>query len=303
MRLDRKLTQNAINTTIFMTSVIGTGLIWGVGYAQFTFQPEELYTQLLMVTCTVGLCSGGVVAFIPNLWLALGFNASIMVPGIISLIIFTNNYPLGVLFSLFFIYMIFMAHRQNKEYWTALDNEYLLEQKTKELRKLSNRDGLTGLYNRRYFDRTFSHEWKQAIRNQTPITVLMCDIDHFKTVNDRYGHAAGDEYLKMLTQILQQIFRRETDIVSRYGGEEFIILIINEPLESVKKLAEKARASVEIATLELENQSIRTTISLGLAHTSPEPDMEKEKFIAIADQSLYMAKEQGRNQICISPSE
>lgn len=297
MAVDRYLPQNWINTAVFFTSVILNALIWGIGYAKFTLQPEEIYVQYLIVTCTVGLCAGGVVTFIPCLWLAWGFNVCIMVPGIISLMIFTNNYSLGFLFILFFLFMVFMAYRQNNEYWTALDNEYLLEKKSRELELLSNQDGLTGLYNRRYFDQTFFYEWKQAIRNKTSITVLMCDVDHFKRINDQYGHIAGDEYLKQITQILQQVFRRDTDFVSRYGGEEFVVLILDNSMDTIMNLAEKVRGLVESSPLEFEEKTIRTTISLGIANMIPKPGMTKETLISKADKALYSAKEQGRNQV------
>lgn len=303
MWLDRRLPQNRANTAIFLTSVILTALIWGIGYAKFSFQQEELYTQMLMVTCTIGLCSGGVVAFIPFLPLSLGFNACIMVPGIISLLVFGNNYPLGFLFILFFIYMVFMAYRQNHEYWTALDNESLLEQKTEELKRLSNRDGLTGLYNRRYFDRAFSYEWKRAVRKNTPIVILICDVDHFKNVNDQYGHMAGDECLRMISGFLERIFRRETDVVARYGGEEFVILMPDERIETARDQAEKARQLVESTPIKVEGHSILTTISIGLANMVPGPDMEKEQLLSRADEALYMAKSQGRNRICINLSD
>jgi len=297
--LDRKLVQNRANTITFMTSVLLTPMVWGIGYAIFTIQQEELYTQILMVTCTIGLCSGGVVAFIPSLRLSLGFNACIMLPGIVSLLIFTNNYPLGFLFILFFIYMIFMAYRQNNEYWTALNNEALLEQKTEALKKISNRDGLTGLYNRRYFDQAFSYEWERSIRQKTSVAILICDVDYFKKINDQYGHIAGDEYLKMISGFLEQIFRRKTDIVARYGGEEFVILMPEITIETAKNQAEKVREFFELNSLEFEGQTIHTTISVGLANIVPEPDMEKELLLSKADSALYMAKSQGRNQVCI----
>jgi diguanylate cyclase (GGDEF)-like protein len=223
-----------------------------------------------------------------------------MVPGMISLLVFTNNYPLGFLFILFFIYMIFMAYRQNNEYWTALNNESLLEKKTETLKKLSNRDDLTGLYNRRYFNQAFSYEWKRAIRKNTSVVILICDVDYFKKVNDQYGHIAGDEYLKMTTSFLQQVFRRDTDIVARYGGEEFVILMPEETIEAARNQAEKVRQLVEFNPLEFGGHSILTTISIGLANMVPEPDLEKELLLSKADKALYMAKTKGRNRVCIN---
>lgn len=298
MSIDRRLPQNRTNRTVFVCSVIATALIWGLGYGWFTWQEAEPSTQILMVVCTVGLCSGGVVAFIPNLWLSLGFNFCIMLPGVYAHMALSPNIPLGLLFILFFIYMIFMALRQNKEYWTALDNEALLEEKTRQLKRLSNRDGLTGLYNRRYFDKAFSYEWKRALRKPEPVSVVICDVDYFKKVNDQYGHLAGDEFLKRIAGHLQAVFKRETDIVARYGGEEFVVLVPGEPLESVRGQAERVRQTVEQDTLVFEGHTITATISLGLACCVPEPDMARQVLLADADRALYMAKNQGRNRIC-----
>lgn len=303
MTLDRYLPKNQLNTIVFITSIILTSLIWGVAFAKFTFQEAELYTQLLLVTCTIGLCAGGVVAYIPCLWLSLIFNACIMLPGTMSLLFFSGNPSLGFLFLLFFLYMIAMAKRQSNEYWTALDNEYLLEQKTKTLKRLSYRDGLTGLYNRRYFDRALAYEWKRAIRQNTSVGVLICDLDFFKNINDQYGHLAGDEYLKMAAGLLEQVFRRETDVVARYGGEEFVVLMPEETLETAKSLSETTRQTIAINTLEFENQSISTTISMGLSMMTPGPGMDIEILLSEADKALYKAKSEGRNRLCLNQGQ
>lgn len=290
MALDRYMPQTPFNTGVFITSVILTALFWGIGAGRFMGQPEALSTQILMVVCTIGLCSGGVVAFIPYIWLAIGFNASILTPPTVVMLTVTGHFSLGVLFLLFFTYMLFMTIRQNKEYWDALENEYLLK-------RLSNRDGLTGLFNRRYFDKTFYLEWKRAVRTRTRITILICDIDYFKGINDRYGHLAGDEYLKATARRLEKIFQRETDVVARYGGEEFVILMPGDSLENALSMAEKARQDALNTPLDFEETIIRATISFGVGSVMPKPDMEKETLLARADKALYAAKKNGRNRV------
>jgi diguanylate cyclase (GGDEF)-like protein len=228
--------------------------------------------------------------------LAIAFNLFIMGPGI-AVMLMDLNLPLCILFCLFFMYMIFMAIRGNNEYWSALENEFLLEEKTKDLEKISQKDGLTGLYNRRYFDTAFELEWRRGVRNRNSIALMICDIDKFKQVNDTFGHLAGDEYLKLTARVLHQVFQREADMVARYGGEEFVAIMPESSLEDAAALAERVRKKMADATLKFGDHSIRATVSLGVAMCIPELSGEKKRLIAMADTALYQAKKNGRNQV------
>jgi diguanylate cyclase (GGDEF)-like protein len=287
------------SVNIFLGSILLSGLIWGVGFAKFFLQEGEANFHLLMTICTMGICSGGVVAYTPLLWLAIAFNLLMLGPGIVLMLINQVNLPLNALFVMYSIYMAFMASRANNEYWTALENEDLLEEKTKYLERISQKDGLTGLYNRRYFDAAFDLEWKRGRRSQTPIAMILCDIDEFKQVNDTFGHLAGDEYLKLIARILNQVFQRDTDMVARFGGDEFVAILSEESLENAVTLAEKVREAVAGSILEFESHTIRTTVSLGVAIMTPQLSREKAVLIASADTALYAAKEKGRNQVSI----
>ncbi len=282
---------------IFIGSIVLSGLIWGVGFAKFILQEGEQNFHLIMTICTMGICSGGVVAYTPLLWLSIAFNFLMLGPGIVLMLVNQVNLPLVDLFAMYSIYMAFMANRANNEYWVALENESLLEEKTKDLEKISQRDGLTGLYNRRYFDLAFELEWRRGIRKQTPIVMMICDIDGFKQVNDTFGHLAGDEYLKLTAGILDQVFQRESDIVARYGGDEFVALMPEESLENGADLAERVRKKIAAATLEFDAHSIRAALSLGVAAITPQSSGEKELLIARADTALYAAKKNGRNRV------
>jgi len=192
---------------------------------------------------------------------------------------------------------VFMVFRGNQEYWDALENEFLLEAKTKDLERISQKDGLTGLYNRRYFDTAFELEWKRGIRNQTGITMMIFDIDHFKQVNDTFGHLAGDKYLKLTARLLNQVFQRETDMVARYGGEEFVVLLSESTLENALDLAERVREKMVDSVLAFEAHFIRATVSIGVAKLIPQTSGERTILISMADSALYAAKENGRNQV------
>jgi diguanylate cyclase (GGDEF)-like protein len=287
---------------IFIGSILLSGLIWGVGFAKFFIQEGEPNFHLLMTICTMGICSGGVVAYTPLLWLSIAFSLLMLGPGIVLMLIYQVNLPLIALFTMYAIYMAFMAGRANNEYWTALENEDLLEEKTKSLERISQRDGLTGLYNRRYFDMAFGMAWKRGGRNQTPVAMMICDIDEFKQVNDTYGHLAGDEYLKLIARILHQVFQRDMDVTARYGGDEFVAILPEEALENTVALAERVRKTVADTVLEFESHAIRTTVSIGVAVMIPQPSEKNEALIANADAALYAAKKKGRNQVSIYDS-
>ncbi len=288
---------DSINKIIFYVSVTLTGLVWGVGFGKVMIQDFESQTKLLMVMCTIGMCSGGVVAFIPSLKLSIVFSVFMLVPAIIGMTFYQLDLSLMALIVLFLLYMGFMAKRGNKEYWDAMENEHLLEERSKDLKKMSQTDSLTGLHNRRYFDQMFGFEWRTAIRNQTSISAIICDIDHFKKVNDQYGHLAGDAYLEKVAKELKSIFKRETDVVARYGGEEFVIIMPGESQDKVATMAENVRIKIENLTLNFQEQQIRTTISLGIATYVPQPDDRKDVLISRADKALYQSKTSGRNKV------
>ena len=173
-----------------------------------------------------------------------------------------------------------------------------LESKNKILKNLSYYDGLTGIYNRRKFDETYSKVWNMAVRLGHPIGIIMIDIDDFKKYNDRYGHIKGDECLKTIAQELQKKLRRSTDLLARYGGEEFIVLIQGIEEEKLKAMAESLRKTIE--NLKIDNEPTETkyvTISLGYSYIIPLAGMDKDELIENADKALYKAKLAGKNQI------
>ncbi|ACN16431.1 ABC-type nitrate/sulfonate/bicarbonate transport system, periplasmic substrate binding component [Desulforapulum autotrophicum HRM2] len=291
------LTLYRVSLAFFLGSICLTGLIWGIGFSKIILQEGEQNFHILMVICTIGLCSGGVVAYVPSFWLAVAFDIAILGPGIVAMAVGQIYSSLMILLVLYLVYMIFMALRGNREYWNALENEFLLEEKTRAIELLGQRDGLTGLYNRRYFDDAFEYEWNRAIRNRTAISIVMCDIDYFKRVNDAFGHLAGDAYLRLTADVLKQVVRRETDIVARYGGEEFIFLIPDDSLENTVGLAERIRQMMENTALTFDGQIIRATVSLGVARLSPRPFEKKETIVSNADNAMYQAKSRGRNRV------
>jgi diguanylate cyclase (GGDEF)-like protein len=197
---------------------------------------------------------------------------------------------------LYVVYMTIIALRGNREYWDALENEYLLKLKSEEIEKMSRKDSLTGLYNRKYFDEIFNMHFKTAARSSINLTIIIGDIDHFKPINDTYGHLAGDAYLSAVATILSDTFQRETDFIARYGGEEFVILLFDQDRDEAFELVEQARVQLEALNFHYYSHKIQTTMSFGIVTSIPELCHDKDDLFEKADIALYRAKNSGRNK-------
>lgn len=177
-----------------------------------------------------------------------------------------------------------------------------LETTNQILSRLSSLDGLSGIANRRYFDEHLSREWSRAARNNTPLSLIMCDIDYFKVYNDTYGHQAGDECLKKVAQALTDTITRPGDLVARYGGEEFAVILPDTDIVGVASISEALRSNVAKLRIDHTNSKIEkhVTISLGASSAAPNPGSAPEVLISQADKALYQAKQEGRNRVIIA---
>ncbi|MFA5321833.1 MAG: GGDEF domain-containing protein [Smithella sp.] len=288
-----------ININIFFISVIVSALIWGITFSLILLQQGEYTTQMFTTVLICGLCAGGVVAFTPNRWLSIYFNISMLMPAAVSLFVHGLHINLAIMIILFSLYLVIITYRGNREYWNALENEYLLELKSNELAHLSNTDVLTGLYNRRYFNQALDLEWKRSGRNKAILSIIIFDIDNFKDINDTFGHQAGDEYLTKTAAILNAVFKRDYDIVARYGGEEFIVLLPGINAEQARQLAEQVRKNIEFLILHHQGNKLATTISGGIMCCVADFNITPDYIVACADKALYKAKQTGRNMVVV----
>jgi diguanylate cyclase (GGDEF)-like protein len=178
----------------------------------------------------------------------------------------------------------------------ALD-EMALQEANEELDRLGRTDGLTGLLNRRAWESQLQTEFKRYQRSGDTSALVMFDIDHFKKVNDTYGHQAGDEVIRQVSAMLHET-KREVDIAGRYGGEEFCVVLLESDSEGALVFAERLRKAVMDVRVEYENQIIQFTISLGLAEIDKSITSHSD-WLERADKALYQSKEGGRNQSTI----
>jgi two-component system cell cycle response regulator len=201
-----------------------------------------------------------------------------------------------------------------KQYSLVLENTLLydrlkkkhksLEKANGEIRLLSRKDSLTGCYNRGYLNEHLQHEIKRASRYHHPLSVALCDIDHFKRVNDTFGHLCGDMVLKEFVKRLMSLVRSDMDWLARYGGEEFLLVLPETTFKNASGLAERLRKQISKKVFKWEGEEISITASFGVTGFDkhmPGADFSLDDLIEMADQYLYQAKNSGRNEVVSGP--
>ena len=171
-------------------------------------------------------------------------------------------------------------------------------QRFSSLKSMAIYDTLTKVFNRRYLEERLGVETQRSFLTGVPLSVVMVDIDHFKKVNDTFGHAGGDKVLSEIAALLKNSVRKD-DVVARYGGEEFILILPGAPVERTSAIAERIRESVESTSFDMGSTKIRVTISLGVSNFPSHPAKSKEELVQMADGALYQAKRGGRNRVCV----
>jgi diguanylate cyclase (GGDEF)-like protein len=171
-----------------------------------------------------------------------------------------------------------------------------LESANQELERKNVLDELTGLHNRRFYDQKILAEYRRSRRNLTALSLVVIDIDHFKLVNDNFGHLAGDQCITWVAKLIKQSLKRTADIAFRYGGEEFCLILPNTDSNGAFLVAEKLRLTVKEHNCNIEDNDISLTISCGIFTYQQEMDIGPEQIFSCADKALYEAKSQGRNQ-------
>jgi diguanylate cyclase (GGDEF)-like protein len=201
-----------------------------------------------------------------------------------------------------------------KQYSLVLENTLLydrlmkkhesLEKANGEIRLLSRKDSLTGCYNRGYLNEHLPHEIKRASRYHHPFSLALCDLDHFKKINDTYGHLCGDMVLKEFVECIMSVIRSDMDWLARYGGEEFLLVLPETSFKNANRLAERLRKQIAKKAFKWEGEKISITASFGVTGfdtISPGENFSPDDLIEMADQYLYQAKNEGRNKVVSGP--
>ena len=173
-----------------------------------------------------------------------------------------------------------------------------LNDANKELQRLSTTDGLTGIANRRLFDESLSREWRRCSRLKKPLSIVLFDVDFFKKYNDKYGHQAGDECLKLVAKEVARTAPRPGDLAARYGGEEFVLILAETDQEGACWVADLVRQNLSALNIPHgESSHMHVTISCGVTSVVPSDELSVGKLVKSADIALYIAKEHGRNRV------
>lgn len=281
--------------SVFKACSMSHAIILSTLFVFVTYHPDFAPAYAATLVTVAGISSGGISSLSPNLFMALVFPLILLLPTIVVNFIVEGKQTLGWLMSLYLGYLCALARRTHVEYVRTFAIEEQLERQKKELETLSRTDALTGIYNRGYFNSLYDMIWDSSVRNNIGITLLMMDVDHFKQVNDTYGHVSGDECLKMVSESLRECLKRKTDISCRFGGEEFAVLISGTPIHEAEKLAENIRRNIASKTVQNGEHRFKVTVSVGLANILPKIGDKPIRLIEQADQALYRAKKGGRN--------
>lgn len=236
----------------------------------------------------------------------IGILVSTYLNGDIDWTFLNRTYTFSSFLGMTLAYATDRQHRENYLQNCMIElNRIELMQQAQQLSLLSQQDALTGLANRRYLDETLDNEWRRALRHETPLTIMMVDIDFFKPYNDSLGHLKGDQCLKDIATAISSIAARSGDLVARYGGEEFLLLFPMTNAQQAKIQAERLMNAIKKIAIVHPCSSVSpyVTISVGVATTNPRLNDSISAFVSRADHALYQAKTNGRNQYQIALNE
>ena len=272
-------------------NTLGPALVMGWAFAKCLIDPSYESIFIYMLMAVFALISAGSVSFSPSKALSISYLICLTFPPFVAALFLSEEHTQeGVMLVLYAVFMVVQVSRMNREYLQMIEQQQILKE-------LNNQDPLTQIYNRRFFDDATDLAWKTHMRTGSNLSLMLVDIDHFKSVNDSYGHSAGDEVIRSTAKIISKVCKRDTDIVARIGGEEFAVLVsVSEP-GGTEALAEKVRKEIESMTLSLDGFDINITASVGLAHCVPQRTKNTLDLFKEADRCLYDAKDSGRNKV------
>jgi len=236
----------------------------------------------------------------------VGILVSTYVKGDIDWTFLNRTYAFSSFLGMTLAYATDRQHRENYLQNCMIElNRIELMQQAQQLSLLSQQDALTGLANRRYLDETLDNEWRRALRHETPLTIMMVDIDFFKPYTDTLGHLKGDQCLKDIATAISSIAARSGDLVARYGGEEFLLLFPMTNAQQAQIQVERLMNAIKKIAIVHPCSSVSpyVTISVGVATTIPRLNDSISAFVSRADHALYQAKTNGRNQYQIAVNQ
>ncbi|AVE03504.1 GGDEF domain-containing protein [Pseudomonas sp. R11F] len=278
-----------------VTLMLSAG-IWGMG-ALAVMPPDDRVSQVLVMLFTVGMSVSAVSCYSAYRYMTLGAMALVLLPCTLWLLFQPTLMQVGVAIAVL-VFSTFVVSATRK-FSDALEKAFRLTRQMERAHNASTRaaqtDELTGLMNRRAFFEHAQQRYAQCRDNQQPVCALMMDMDHFKSVNDTYGHQAGDHVLRQIGGVISASLRH-SDVYGRLGGEEFAVLLPNTSLETARDIAEQLVKTISGLTVE-PVQGLTASLGVALVRS---PDQDLHSLMNSADKALYRAKAMGRNQVAVA---
>ena len=259
------------------------------------FQSMQATVNIL----TAGLASASASSLSCKYRVAQLYLCIMLVPTNVFLIVGGSAWPLAVIVLFFLVYLMFVCRRSYQEYLRNFNIEWSLQEKQEELKTFSQTDFLTKTYNRVFFNERIAQQWFLAQRNRHDIALLMIDLDHFKAINDQHGHLFGDECLIHAANVIREIVKRKSDIVVRFGGEEFVVVLPQTSIHAATAIAEHIREAMCAEPFEVGSTKTQLTASIGVCAICPD-NSDYKVLLHQADKALYKAKSNGRNRVEIA---
>lgn len=279
----------------FSISLFAVFLTWSIGLLM-VIPKDNMAVMFIVCVFSIALAAAAISWYGYIRYVQLTTICIALIPTITMLLTYGSNETLwvGVAAAFMFLSCISTSHSFQKNLNGNLELAYDLEQSIRQAEVVARTDMLTGLKNRRAFFDEAPALMDSCITKELPTSVVMFDIDHFKSINDQYGHAGGDAALQHVAKLLEDSLRR-SDICCRFGGEEFTLLLPNTNIEEAKQTAEKLRAIIEKTPVQYLRESIPLTASFGVA----DEGLDLDEILNHADQAMYNAKRAGRNRISV----
>lgn len=287
-------------TQRLVAALVLSALHWGLTALVVLSNPELASSMRDLLYIVMGaLAASGTMVLAIHPVVRRWYAWAVVAPAQLWLVANPNMEDLFVLVAslLMVIYIVKASAAVYDDYWTAAEARQMIERHAAQMERLSAFDALTQVHNRFSFDRQLEALWATAARQRTPLALLLVDVDHFKRLNDTWGHVAGDRALRRTADALRVSLRRECDLLARYGGEEFVVLLPDTDLAEALAFGEQLRAAVAAQHHEAPLAGVKVTCSIGVHALLPRGGQDPVDLLRGADEALYAAKGAGRNRV------
>ena len=286
-------------TSVFCALYLLPAAHWGFLAAAASYWPSLENARIPFWLVCTGMCAAGTVILSLLQTIRVFYPAAVLLSPMCVVLLTPSE---GSLFAvaaaaLLWIFVFQASKVIRRDYWAGSVATAELEQRAVDLQRLSTTDSLTHICNRRHFDECFAREWERSAQTGLSVTVMVIDIDHFKGINDEFGHQVGDRCIVAASEALQAGLRRQHDLVARYGGEEFAVLLPETSADTAVAAAETLRQRVAAAVVEANGKRITMTCSIGVCSMNAARNIEPDVALRSADRALYIAKRAGRNRV------